>query len=118
MKHKLDSIKLYKGVSGHYRINAEYLETDDNGNISKLTIHGIPLPLNNYPTIELSREIGFSQPDLQIDIGFGFIECDSETTAERTTIYTPVKEMTIAEIEKELGHKIKIIGDNSNGKER
>ena len=96
-----------------YVIDISYRHTDKNGNVDIISISDIPIPIADYPNIE--RNITCYGYNTYIDLGFGNLQFHpTKTKHETRRIYTAVKEMTLEEIEKKLGHKIKIVSDKEN----
>lgn len=92
-----------------YVIDISYRRTDSEGNIDIISVRDLPIPIVDCPNI--SREMTFYGCDTKIDLGFGSLDFHPITRHETRRIHTAVKEMTIEEIEKKLGHKVKIIGE-------
>lgn len=96
----------------NYGIVAEYIQETD----TKIMKHVIkaPLYLRDFPVIEITYEPLYydsSNTNIKVDLGFGELKCAEIIS---TVIEEKTKKMTIQEIEKALGHKIKIIGGTSN----
>lgn len=109
---KLSSLKLNSDSLGYY-LSAKY-NIENNESIRELDIPKIRLPVT-MRAVTIRQEAGFySHPEA--NIGFGFFELSHDGTRDEvyfteTVLKEKTKEMTIAEIEKELGYKVKIIGD-------
>ena len=107
---KLMDVKLDKG-NNHYFLTLTYQGKDYKGNKKKKIFKHVPLPLYSYP-----RDISFylstncTQNVTDMDFGFGSISLFPNTfeVTDRIVEYA-TKEMTLEEIEKKLGHKIKIV---------
>lgn len=103
---KLNSLILHKSSVGYY-LHAKYTVEDEHS-IREIDIPKIHLRVDpHYVTIKYEDDRAFA------DIGFGYVpliptgrDCHyfTETILEEKT-----KEMTLEEIEKKLGHKVKII---------
>lgn len=97
---------------GTYYITTKYrLETDYD--VREVTISKVPLPLNNYPDVQRDtlyyNNIGVT--NVKVDLGYGRImipDTDDPIYIEKV-IEEKVEELTIEEIEKRIGHKIKIV---------
>ena len=97
-----------------YVIDISYRRTDKNGNVDIISISDIPIYIANYPIID-NQFTFYGCCDTYIDLGFGKLQFHpTKTKHETRRIYTAVKEMTLEEIEKKLGHKIKIVSDKEN----
>ena len=117
--HKLEKIELVEEC-GQYYLDVTYLIEDDH-KIEKLWIPRIRIPFNAniYPDITGDRNPLFlsldpifkinasadSHGDLRIEKLHNTVLFTTETIKEKT------HEMTISEIEKKLGYKIKIVSE-------
>lgn len=100
---KLKDVKLNKGEYG-YTLTVTYEVTDKVGNIHLVTLHSF--------TEQISTKVnmGFYEvPGQSIDIGYGMIGLPDNFKHEDKIVKYTEKEMTIEEIEKQLGHKVKIV---------
>ena len=107
---KLMDVKLNKG-NNHYFLTLTYQGKDDKGNIHENIFKHVPLPLYSYPRyISFYLSTDCTQNVTDMDFGFGSISLFSNTfeVTDRIVEYA-TKEMTLEEIEKKLGHKIKIV---------
>ena len=96
-----------------YVINISYRHTDREGNVDIISIRDLPIIIDPYPIVK--RNISCFECETSIDLGFGSLESYPGITSEEIRrIHTVTKEMTIEEIEKELGYKIKIVKDKQN----
>ena len=105
--------KLKKDKHGDYYLILVYKGTDTYGNTHKLVIDGLPLSLyktTDFITAEVTRSM-FEATERNIDIGFGSIPFGRYTKVTDEIIDYATKEMTLEEIEKKLGYKVKIISD-------
>lgn len=119
---KLTDVKVYKDKEGYY-LRLEY-EKEDDKKISKMVIPKARLPLYNKPDFRhvgscfgrtMEAEIGddiiltleTAAPPAKIG---ELVQC-VEYWEEIIRVKNPPKEMTIEEIEKALGHKVKIVGE-------
>ena len=95
-----------------YVINISYRHTDREGNVDIISIRDLPINVKPYPDFNIS----YYGCEKSIDLGFGSLEFYPGITSEETRrIHTVTKEMTIEEIEKKLGYKIKIVSNNKEG---
>ena len=93
-----------------YVINVSYRHTDREGNVDNISIRDLPITIKSYPDFS-------SNITCEIDLGFGSLKFyPGITSYEIHRIHTVTKEMTIEEIEKELGYKIKIVNNNRENK--
>ena len=96
-----------------YSLTVTYETKDEMGNIHELVIKNVGLPIylkSNY--ISYKTEISNNCiPERSVNIGYGKIDLSENTIIEDKIIKYAEKEMTIEEIEKKLGHKIKIVGE-------
>lgn len=106
----LEQIELTYNVNANrYIINASYIREYINGNVDRIIIENLPIDLYDEPIV--THDISFcGLPDIGVDLGFGELDYEHGFTTETTKrIHTETKEMTIEEIEKELGYKVKIV---------
>lgn len=109
------NISFNKYISS-YVIDVSYRHTDREGNVDIISIRDLPISIKPYP--DLIRNISYHGCETSIDLGFGILDFyPGITKYETRRVYTAIREMTIEEIEKELGYKIKIV-DNKKGDER
>ena len=95
-----------------YVIDISYRHTDSEGNVDIISITDLPITINNYASIEhgISTFCGCCDTTTTIDLGFGRLNFHPTLTrCETRRVYTATKEMTLEEIEKKLGYKIKVI---------
>lgn len=116
---KLKDAELIK-EDGKFYITAKYdVETD--ADIRVVEIKKVPLPLNDIPVVmEEGAEMLFfdNEPryalpyDIFADIGYGKIRMPAMHTAQvytETVVSQKVQELTLEEIEKKLGFKVKVV---------
>lgn len=111
-KVKMKDLSLHKDSCGYY-LTASY-DIDDRESTRLLELHKIRLGVNERAVVmktENSCDL-WSRP--QVDIGFGFLDMNHDGTRDQvyfteTVIKEKVQEMTLDEIEKKLGHKVKIV---------
>lgn len=98
-----------------YYINAKYEVTDDYGNIYERIYDHIPLDVCSIhtPIIGKENDMIYSGIATTVDFGFGELVCNRKTKFEEHLIYEATKEMTLEEIEKKLGHKVKIVAKDA-----
>ena len=97
-----------------YVINVSYRRTDSEGNVDIISIRDLPITIKPYP--DVNSNLSFcGECETSINLGFGRLYFHPIITSYETRrIHTATKEMTIEEIEEELGYKIKIV-DNKKG---
>jgi hypothetical protein len=108
-KITIKNVKLRKDMYG-YSLDMTYtVETPEE--ISELHIPRVMLPISNKDIV-INCEFDYYGGSLYTaDVGFGecrVLESDGEYFTLKT-IETKTKEMTLEEIEKKLGHKVKIV---------
>ena len=117
----LNSLNLYE-KDGRYFLNAEYLYEDDKGKY-RMLIPAIALPfrdIDQAPIINSYHGLdGYSYMNVnghQFNLYNG--SCFTEKTGKIENVQYAIEtleekthEMTISEIEKKLGYKIKIVGE-------
>lgn len=95
---------------GGFYINASYTVIHSDGDVYLHELGHLPIQILDEPRIwdiEAGREIGKI-----FDLGFGELYSNKRTTHTWKLIQSGTKEMTIDEIEKALGHKVKIVNTN------
>jgi hypothetical protein len=111
---------------GSYYLSLEYLLEDDN-RIEKLTIPRVMLPVDGsfYPGFESSLDYDFWDPrKIELKASYSGVSLrvlkDSDGNYYTyETIKEKEHEMTIEEIEKKLGYKVKIVsGDKKKNEKR
>ena len=91
-----------------YVINISYRHTDREGNVDIISIRDLPITIKPYPDFNIS----YYECETSINLGFGSLDFyPGITSHEIRRIHTVTKEMTIDEIEKKLGYKIKIVNN-------
>lgn len=118
-KHELKNIELFE-ENGQYYLKLKYILEDEHS-VRELEIPKVRIPVNKftYPNISHSRCCGHEIHYLYIDEDWN--QCldilPGETSEANHVFYTEKiieekrKEMTVAEIEKKLGYKIKIVSE-------
>ena len=120
-KHELKDIQLYE-ENGQYYLRLKYIIEDDH-KIEELEIPKVVIPVNSHALPHLNYECNYSGAEhCELCAGGG---CDSirvfkGDTSEANHVYYTTKtikeksiELTLSEIEKKLGYKIKIISEES-----
>lgn len=103
--HKLGLNKLeLVQEDGQYYLNATYI-LEDKKSIEKVTLEKIYLPICDKSFDYSMNPFGI-YPRLCVDIGYGMHGCESMT---RETILEKVQEVTMEDIEKKFGCKVKIV---------
>lgn len=114
LNHKVDlvDVELHKDETSGYCVGVTYrIETPEQ--IRELRIPNIRLRINPHElTIKTWHEEYGYDSGVVADVGFG--ECEVREDQNRhyytdAIIKTKTKEMTLEEIEKKLGHKVKIV---------
>lgn len=109
---KIEDNKNYVGDNSRKRLVVTYEIERKDGTYRKII--DIPIYFSNFPDrIKcLSCSSSFKGYNYSINLGFGDIEgfaYDGDKMVKETLIKERVKEMTIEDIEKELGYKVKIV---------
>jgi hypothetical protein len=110
---KLANVELVKEGKCYYLTPTYRIE--DDSKIVEETLYKIPLPLNNFSII--TRE--YDDSGCHVDIGYGPIYIPSsrgDILSSSKVLEEKVQELTVEEIEKRLGYKVKIV-DNQKIKE-
>ena len=99
-----------------YVIDVSYRRTDREGNVDIISIRDLPITIAPHPSV--NRNISpYCECETSVNLGFGSLYFYPGITSHETRrIHTATKEMTIEEIEEELGYKVKIV-DNKKGDE-
>lgn len=113
-KIELKKFETVKDNNGYY-INAKYEVTDEYGNIYERIYDHVPLNVCSSHTPIIRRELDMYRVNetLTINFGFGELVCNRETKIEEHLIYEATREMTLEEIEKKLGHRVKIVSKDA-----
>lgn len=110
----LKSLTLIK-ENDRYYLSAVYRVEDDNGTW-ELSYPRIELTINKKFLPLLRAEYGTSFNEVVIDLGFGDLplkEIGKGVYAEKKLIEEKIHDMTVSEIEKALGYKVRIIGEEA-----
>lgn len=103
--------------STKYLLCLVYEEKDDLGNIHEVMLKDVLLPLyNDFEFKGVTQSEMDTCPRMTIDVGYGdAILCDPSNSITDTIVkYATPKEMTLEEIEKELGYKVKVVDKEEN----
>lgn len=110
----LMDVKLNKEPdNGGYSLCLTYKGKDEHGNIHEMVLCGVPLPLYRYcSSMEYRMDIGaYGHSDQYLDIGYGELLMPENFKHIDKIVEYACKEMTMEEIEKKLGHKVKIVAE-------
>lgn len=117
---KLKDVKLYK-EDNTYFLDVTY-ETETDAYVSVINIPRVLLPLSNTCNIisDYSEEVvkGIRNPKVSLGLSLDielpiYRKCVFNEYYTEKIIKEKTKEMTLAEIEKKLGHKVKLISEES-----
>lgn len=112
---RLNSVKLNGNTRDGYSLDITYL-VEDLDRVERYALPRVYLPINKYGFVIDSERIGFEDV-VRADVGFGptkLLRDDKGVCFTVKTIKEKTKEMTLEEIEKKLGHKVKIISEEEN----
>lgn len=117
-KTRLEKLELHEEIldkkhdSRRYYLSATYIRETDT-KIERITIPEINLPMAYFTEPAMTLTEDCLGPRVFIDMGFGDLAIHQVDGKFYTidTIKEKTVDMTMAEIEKKLGHKIRIIGD-------
>lgn len=103
---KIENIELVKEDNKYYINLSMIIETKSSVDRCKTK-----LKLPNIDTIKISREMcGYRTYGTFMNLGFGDLRCvDDKITYEN--IYKKEQEMTLSEIERKLGYKVKLVSE-------
>ena len=107
-KVSLDTVRLNHDGRDGFSLHMEYIVEDEN-RVERYIFPYVRLPIQK-DRFAITTEFGF----MMADVGFGTTRLlpdpdFSNTSFTVKTIKEKTKEMTLEEIEKKLGHKVKII---------
>ena len=94
-----------------WTINARYIRHFDDGEEREIIIDRMPLNIMSCPDI---RHPHCTEHDIwRVNLGFGELKIPGEDFhyREKTIKMAKPREMTLADVEKELGYKVKIISE-------
>lgn len=110
---KLMDVKLIK-EGDNYFLNLTYQHEDDKA-VYETVIYKAHLPINTHGFNYCEFDFGIhAKKERAIDIGFGELRLLMDEKGRMLiteVVEEKTKEMTIEEIEKALGHKVKIVGE-------
>lgn len=114
-KTKLVSLTLHEDKNGYprYYLQAVY-EVENERGVHKVTFPRIILPvINSFPSI-IIKHGHFDDEVATIDIGFGEMPMHKEEGAYAMAelLEEKVHDLTIEDIEKKLGYKIRVVSDS------
>ena len=107
---KLNKKKLSRDAYEYYL--TAVIEHEDKAGVYETVIPHIELPVY-CREIKLNSSCG-CYPDVQMDLGFGLLDVIggfNEPPYTTTKIKDKTQKMTLAEIEKKLGHKIELVSE-------
>ena len=115
-KCKLKDLQLHKPVdeSSYHYLSAVYVHENDTG-IYEITIPKINLPVQDSPIINVPYKYNrlLSDPPT-VNIGFGdlyMLEDEHDHIYYEKLIEEKIHDMTLSEIEKKLGFKVRVISE-------
>ena len=95
-----------------YVVNVCYRRTDSKGNVDIISIRDLPITIKPYP--DVNSNLSYCGCETSVDLGFGSLYFHPGITSYETRrIHTATKEMTVEEIEENLGYKVKIVGNKN-----
>ena len=112
-KNYLKDLQLHKDKDGDYYLSAVYI-TEDKRGIYETTIPHICLPLTNHAVINIPCGDIYFKPTPTVDIGLGELFMDQDENGHYhvvRTIEEKVHNMTLSEIEKKLGYKVRVVSE-------
>lgn len=108
---QLHKEELTKGAVSYY-LSAVY-RYEDNSGIYEVTIPKIQLPIHEQPCVK--RELtGYHYVYQTINIGFGdmvMLNDESGNACYKKCIKEKIHDMTLEEIEKKLGYKVRVVSE-------
>lgn len=111
---RLISFEVYREPQSRYYFGKVVYQVEDERGIWEETYPRIRLPIlqSTQPKIDIVH--GIIGDIATIDLGFGELPLkmdDTKSYAERKLVKEKIHDMTIAEIEKKLGYRIKIVDE-------
>lgn len=115
---KIKNVVLNKRKN-EYLLCVTYEAIDELGNMHEVIFDNVPLHIfNKVNYVSINRELcDHLLPSVTVDLGFGEIYCLSDSSFTDKIVKYATKEMTLEEIEKKLGHKVKIVSDKEKDNE-
>lgn len=105
---KIENLELIKENDGKYYINLSMVVESDLS-VDRLKIK-LELPINDKCIIVDSDINSYGCRNFYVDLGFGDLRCVNDKI-EYENIYKKEQEMTLSEIERKLGYKIKLVSE-------
>lgn len=116
---RLKSVELLKDTlcskKGRYYLGLTYEFEDAQENVHEVYISRVPLPIYDQGIPEIKYKSVYTMglhinAGHSIDVGYGDVDLPGDYAVIDTIVkYAPPKEMTLEEIEKKLGYKVKIV---------
>lgn len=115
---RLKSVALLKdslcSKKGKYYLGLTYEFEDAQENVHEVYISRVPLPIYDQGIPEIKCKSVYTMGSYinagdSIDVGYGDVDLPSDYVLTDTIVKYGVKEMTLEEIEKELGYKVKVV---------
>ena len=119
--NKLTDLQLFK-EDGKYYFHVKY-EFEDEEGVKELEIPKLRIPICNKGIVRISNDL-IDRKTVRAQIGFGCENVMVPGTVDdiegvawvEKILKEKTHEMTVSEIEKKLGYKIKIVSEGKNGK--
>lgn len=117
---RLKSVALLKDTicskKRRYFLGLTYEFEDAQENVHEVYISRVPLPVYDQGIPEIKHKSVYTMGSRistgdSIDIGYGDVDLPSDYVLIDTIVKYGIKEMTLEEIEKELGYKVKIVSE-------
>lgn len=115
--YKIEDLKLKYDRNKFTYMLIPRITADKPDGLYEIEMDPIPLNVNSY-SFDIKTELdecalAFEGPyKSYINLGFGYLPLPAGYTIKRKLLYSKEKEMTLEEIEKALGHKIKIVSEH------
>lgn len=108
----LTDVKLNKeSLNGEYSLCLTYTGKDEFGNTHEQIINGVPIPIYTRSR-NIASEITINDiSERYVDVGYGMVLLPNNVKAIDRIVEYAAKEMTLEEIEKKLGYKVKIVAE-------
>ena len=107
----LVDLKLHYDAKGDYYYLSAIYAYEDEGRVEDIRIHKALLPIDKHHVV-INRSLNSSFPTCDIGLGeLNLMANDDGQYVSAMVIKEKVHEMTLDEIEKKLGYKVKIIND-------
>lgn len=97
-----------------YYLGLTYEFEDVQENVHEVYISRVPLPIYDQDIPEIKCKSVYTMGSYinaghSIDVGYGDVDLPGDYTVIDTIVKYGIKEMTLEEIEKELGYKVKVV---------